>query len=178
MMSPLHAWGIVRPGLTKTAFGTWRDGNAPRGWGVAATLDVLRGWVYGFRPQRPMPFPYPGAQLPLSSSNGLDMCGPGPAGPVSFFFFPQNPVVTGFVIRVNGVDVAPCVVTSTNFVPASGDATVWRTMLAADGAVMMFPLRPVPIGATVQVVVATAQYGDSATWYTVRDDRLIGIPVP
>ena len=178
MSSPLHALHLLRPSLRGVGYGTWRDANPPRGVGAAATLDVLHGAVLGARVARPMPYPYPGAELPLTSSKGLAMCGGGVAGPVSLFFHPENPTVTGFLVTVNGLAVPLCVVTSGNFWSPGEDPTMWRQMLAADGVVLLIPTQPVPVGATVQVGLATAEFGVTWTNYSARGDGVVGIPRP
>ena len=178
MMSPLHALHLLRPSLRAVGYGIWRDGNPPRGIGAAATLDVLHGSAIGSRVGRTMPYPYPGAELPITSSSGLAMCGGGPGGPVSIFFHPQNPTVTAFLVTVNGRPVPLCVVTSGNFWSPGVDPTTWRQMLAADGAVLVIPSEPVPVGATVQVGLATAEFGVTWTHYSVRGDGVVVVPQP
>lgn len=178
MASPLHALHLLRPSLRAVGYGIWRDALPPGSFGAAATLDVLHGAVLGARVPRPMAYPYPGAQLPITTTSGLEMCGGGVAGPVSFFFHPQNPTVTGFLVTVNGVAAPLCVVTSGNFLRPGEDPTTWRQMLAADGVVLVIPRDPVPAGSVVNVGLATREFGTTWTNYTVRGDGAVVIPQP
>lgn len=140
MTGPFHAIGVLRPTLTRSAYGECEDANAPR-WRSAATLDVLRGIDPNVpRPAEPVLFPGDGATVPLyrfvvESPDPLAMCGwAGPAGLPLLALMPGPVGAADATLHGPSGPVETCVLHAGNVTHPTA-----RAILEGDQAVIVIP---------------------------------------
>ncbi|UBV41785.1 CAP domain-containing protein [Deinococcus taeanensis] len=164
-----HLPQLLDPRLTWVAFGEAQD--AAGGVRSAAVLDVRRGLSGTAR--YPVRYPAPGKAvpaLPAATAEWPDALAGCPAvsglrgAPVAALLGPDAaPAVTGVTLRVNGQAWPACLLTAQSFRGVTETETqVGRGVLAAQGAALALPDRPLPPGAAVQVMFRTT--GAPLTW--------------
>lgn len=173
MTGPFHAIGILRPNLTRTAYGDCRDATSSR-WRSAATLDVLRGLDGTIpRPSTPVVFPGNGATVGLNrfiveSPDPLAMCGwAGQAAGLPLLAMMPSSVSTGQA-WMNGPNgpIETCLLHPGN---TSGTA---QQLLSYDNALVVMP-RAVLADGTYAVRVESD--GGVAEWsFTVKQGAPLG----
>ncbi|MEP7358828.1 MAG: CAP domain-containing protein, partial [Anaerolineales bacterium] len=175
MAKPFHALGLLDPALLTTGFGSFREdaGNFDP-YKMGAAIDVRRG--LGSLPpsvQFPIKWPehnstvyltqYDGAEQPdpLSSCSGYTP----PSGlPIILQLGPgsQTPVVTAHSLQRNGVSLAHCVFSETDYANSiSNLQSLGRALLNASDAVILIPKLPLTAGAYTVSITAN---GQTATW--------------
>ncbi|MCU1504464.1 MAG: hypothetical protein JWM12_3818 [Ilumatobacteraceae bacterium] len=160
MTGPYHAIGILRPGLTTTAFGRCDQSTTPT-WHAAATLDVLHGLTNQAAPAQPILFPGAGSTTNLNrfvveSPNPLDACGwTGSAGLPVLAMLPE--AATGANATITGPNgpIETCTVSGAN---TTGTA---QQLLTGANAVVAIPRNTLADG-TYHVTVHTN--GRNVAW--------------
>ncbi|GHF56654.1 hypothetical protein HNQ07_003684 [Deinococcus metalli] len=155
-----HLPQLIDPRLTRVALGRAQDGRGSVR--AAAVLDVRRG--LGGRGAYPVRFPAPGQVSPYRTAATSEWPDPTascagyapPVGaPIALLLGPGARVRSA-ALKVNGRAVAACVLTPQRVRGVSeADARVGRNVLAAQGAAVLLPRRPLPAGAQVRVSFAT-----------------------
>jgi hypothetical protein len=168
VQAPLHMIGMLRPGLTRSAFA--RNPSTTR-----AGLDVIRGLVYS--PPSPYPVVFPGDGMTTSVNrfygefpNPLESCGySAPAGLPLIALLPfAPPAGTKAVMQTpsgsflsSSADI--CTITSTTYTTTDlVYGPVGRSILESDRAVLIIPRQPLAMG-TYKPTITLPGYG-TLTW--------------
>lgn len=158
LIAPFHAIGILRPGLTRTAFASGEGG---------AGLDVIRGIDNSVpRPAAPILFPGPGMTTDLTSFTGenpspLETCGwEGTTGLPLLAMLPVAPAVglTADVVAADGTrssssDRTLCIVDEHTFITSdSVYGPTGLSILRSERAVLLIPRKPLGPGAVTAII--------------------------
>jgi hypothetical protein len=166
MAAPFHAIGVLRQGLTKSAFAT--DG-------YASGLDVIRGLSSAGQPNSPVLWPGNGASIQLSRFGGelpdpLESCGWTSSGLPLIALLPNTPAstTTASLRDASGQKKSVCVVTARSFTssdPVYG--STGQSILAGANAVLIIPHSPL---ASTRYTVRLSGTGqkDDVTWSFYR----------
>ncbi len=172
MQGPFHALGILDPHLAQVGFGSYRE--AGHVWGMAATLDVLRG--QGTVPPYvafPVMWPANGKTVGLRSYGGSESPDPltscaGYSAPSGLPIILQlgsgsvTPSVSAHSFMQGSTNLDHCIFDETNYYnPNSGSQDLGRSVLNSRDAIVLIPRSPLTPGAsyTVSITSNGATYG-------------------
>ena len=155
-----HLPQLIDPRLIRVALGVAHDDSGTVQ--SAAVLDVQRGLEgTGTYPVR---FPAPGRVSPYTVAAASEWPDPTPScpgfvaplgAPVALLLGPDT-TVRNAALKVNGRPVTACLLTAQTFQGgAEADTQAGRNVLAAQGAAVLLPRRPLPAGAAVRVSFVT-----------------------
>lgn len=180
IQSPFHALGILRPALSQTGFGSYREDVGE--YKMAAVLDVLRGIATTSASVAfPVAWPGDGATVSLRSYNGgeypdpLASC-PGYSVPTGLPILLQfgsgsfNPKVTAHSITRDGVPIEHCVYDEESYTHSDGSQeALGRSILDSNDAIVLIPREPLVPGA--RYTVSVTANGRTHTWSFRVSDR-------
>lgn len=174
MTAPFHAIGILRPALSRTAYGQCAGSESPTPWRSAATLDVVRGLdAASPTPANAVVFPGPGATVPLhrfvaETPNPVELCGwSGPAGLPLIAMMPDHVSVADAALTGPDGPIDTCVLHG----PTVGGDVTAAAILDNANAVVVVPRTPLADGAHHATV--TSDGGDADWNFTIDRDAVV-----
>jgi hypothetical protein len=175
--APFHAIQMFNPGLREVGFGSYREaGGAIQ---MAAGLDVTRGRIASINypvmwprngvtitPPNPQLCPRGTACFSRESPSPLAHC-PGysaPSGlPIVIAFGPRSTMrVSSSTLTSEGVALPHCLVDDSYTNPVPSEQDLVRSLLRTEGAVVLMPRDPLPLGKTYTVSIVAN--GAPLTW--------------